>query len=300
MNAKGFSRRQFLRGTVAGTAAVLAGGQVLGAEGAKRTAVDLVPLGKSGLKICRLGVGTGSNGGKVQRDLGQEGFTRLIRHAYDQGVTFIDTADMYSTHEMVREAIKGLPREKLWIQTKMRWEPVFPKDPWEVLNRFRKELGVDYIDSLLIHCATQSTWPQDLKLMEDVFGEAKQKKAIRLHGVSCHGLPALRAATKNDWVDVHLCRVNPQGKRVDGLTSQWDAAGRTADAFAEIKAMHDKGRGVIGMKICGNGEFKSSEEREKSVRFAMICGFVDAVAIGFASPKEIDEVIGLMNKGLEA
>jgi hypothetical protein len=278
--------------------AALAAPALLGVEGAKPTATDKVPLGKTGLKICRLGMGTGSQGGSIQRNLGQEGFTKLVRHAYDRGVRFIDTADMYKTHEMVREAIKGLPREELWIQTKMMWEPAVPEKPLEVLDRFRKELGVDSIDSLLIHCATTTDWPEKLKVMVDAFAAAKEKGIIRSKGVSCHGLPALTTATKTDWIDVHLVRVNPQGRHVDGLTGKFSEPGKVPEAMKEITEMHRRGRGIIGMKIIGNGDFQNAADREKSIHHAMTCGFVDAIIVGFASPAQVDETIERMNKAL--
>jgi predicted aldo/keto reductase-like oxidoreductase len=292
------SRRSFFgRSAAYAGAAVLSAGATLAAE--KKTATDKVPLGKKGFKVSRLGIGTGSKGGSIQRNLGQEGFTRLIRHAYDRGVTLIDTADMYETHPMVREAIKGLPRESLWIQTKMMWDrPGVPEKPLAELERFRKELGVDYVDSLLIHCATKNSWHQDLKRMMDAYDEAQEKKLIRMKGVSCHGLPALARATEVDWVEVQLARVNPQGRHVDGEKGAWGEPGNVKNAFENLKAMHDKGRGIIGMKIIGDGDFKNAEDREKSVRFAMTCGFVDAVVIGMASPAEVDEAIERMNRAL--
>lgn len=301
MTPRQVSRREFLQRTVSGTtAAALAAGPIVAAESTKkRSATDLVSLGETGYKICRLGIGTGSNAGKVQRDLGQEGFNRLVRHAYDQGVTFIDTADMYDTHTMVGKAIKGLPREKLWIQTKMRWEPQFIKEGAQnCLNRFLKELEIDYIDSLLIHCTTQAGWSEELKFIMDVLSTAKEKKVIRTQGVSCHGLPALRTATKTDWVDLHLCRVNPQGRHVDGLTGRWSEPGKPDKAFPEIKAMHKKGRGVIGMKLIGNGDFTKAEDRERAAQFVMNCGFVDAVVIGVKSSAEVDEAISRLNRAL--
>src|SRR5690348_13291062 len=77
-----FTRRQFMKtGLAAGTLAVT-GGVPLMAQ--RRTATDLVTLGRSGVKVTRLAFGTGSLSGKVQRELGQEGFTRLVRHAYDR------------------------------------------------------------------------------------------------------------------------------------------------------------------------------------------------------------------------
>jgi diketogulonate reductase-like aldo/keto reductase len=178
------------------------------------------------------------------------------------------------------------------------WEPKVPEKPLEVLDRFRKELGVDYIDSLLVHCATTSDWPEKLKVMLEAFSEAKEKKLIRTKGVSCHGLPALTTATKSDWVDVHLARLNPQGRHVDGATGKWSEPGKVPEAMKEIAEMHRRGHGVIGMKIIGNGDFKSEADREKSIQHAMTCGYVDAIIVGFASTAEVDEAIARMNKAL--
>lgn len=264
-----------------------------------RTATDLVPLGHEGPLICRLGMGTGTDGGAVQRALGSDGFSRLVRYAYDRGITFIDTADMYETHTLVRDAVKGLPREKLWIQTKMRWDaPSPPERPLEVLHRFLDELGMDYVDSLLIHCTLTADWPERLKPMRDAFSEAKAQGLIRMHGVSCHGLPSLRAATHLDWIDVQLARVNPQGRHVDGLDGTWDEPGIVDEAMREIRTMHDNGRGVIAMKLVANGHFKEAEDRERAIRYAVQCGFVDSMIIGFSSAAEIDEAIDRLNLAL--
>ncbi len=264
-----------------------------------RTATDLVPLGKEGPLICRLGLGTGSDGGNVQRALGTEGFNRLVRYAYERGITFFDTADQYKTHSFVRDAVKGLPREDLWIQTKMAWDsPAPPERPLEVLERFLRELGMDYIDSLLIHCATAADWDEQLRPMMDAFSEAKKRGLIRYHGVSCHGLPALRRAVHCDWIEVHLARVNPQGEHIDGVDGTWGEPGNVPEAMREIEAMHAKGRGVIGMKMIGGGHFVEPTERERALQYAMNCGFVDSVVVGFASTFEVDEAIQRMNRAL--
>jgi hypothetical protein len=62
--------------------------------------------------------------------------------------------------------------------------------------------------------------------------------------------------------------------------------------------MHDKGRGIIGMKIIGEGHFAEGSEREKSIRFAMNCGFVDSIVVGVGSTAEVDEAIERMNRAL--
>jgi predicted aldo/keto reductase-like oxidoreductase len=293
------SRRHFFQTTAAfASAALLPSSVLLAAEKVKRTAVDQVTLGKTGIKLSRLGIGTGSNSGQIQRNLGREGFNRLIRYAYDHGITYVDTAQNYQTHDWIRAAIKGLPREKLYIQTKM---PGAPEKPLEVLDRYRKELGVDYLDTVLSHCATTHEWHEERRRVLDALEEAKEKKIIRAKGVSCHGLPALTRATELNWVDVHLVRLNPQGRHIDGPTSQWNANGYETtlpDALKEIKAMRAQGRGIIGMKMIGNGDFTKPEDREKSIRYAMQCGLLDAVVIGFKSPAEIDEAIERMNRAL--
>jgi predicted aldo/keto reductase-like oxidoreductase len=300
MSIKIISRRQFIKGTAALAGTALLSSCNIGpfAPGRKATAVDQVTLGKTGLKLSRLGIGTGSKGGSIQRALGADGFNRLIRYAYDQGITYIDTADSYKTHTMVREAIKGLPREKLFIQSKM---PGIPEKPREVLDRYRTELGVDYIDSLLCHCMVKSNWEDAHRRMMDIFEDAKEKKIIRAHGVSCHTLPATTKAAELDWVDVNLVRINPQGVHMDTPEEKWNAVSDLShlhDVLKQVKIMRQNRHGVIGMKLIGNGDFKEAEEREKSIRFTMQSGLVDAVVIGFKSPAEIDEAITCINSAL--
>jgi predicted aldo/keto reductase-like oxidoreductase len=297
------NRRQFVQ-----KSAVLAGVAILGnrwespqAAPSRGTAADWVQLGKKqGLKIPRLGIGTGSIGGSVQRDLGQDGFSRLIRYAYDQGVRYIDTADNYKTHVLIREAIKGIPRETLFIQAKLPIRPDMVSNPLAALDRYRKELGVDYVDTLLIHCATKGTWVEDLKPVMDAFDEAQAKGWIRAKGVSCHGLAPLRAATSNKWIEVQLARINPQGRYVDSESPQVMAPdGNVPEAMKEIHAMHQTGRGIIAMKLVGNGDFTNPEDREKAIQYAVTCGCVDAMVIGFKSSAEIDEATKRLNSALK-
>jgi aryl-alcohol dehydrogenase-like predicted oxidoreductase len=304
------SRRDFIRQSAELAGAAIIGAELLApAEAATpvRAASDWVQLGrlnKHKIKIPRLGMGTGTVNGKAQRDLGQGGFNDLVKYAYDRGVRYIDTADNYKTHEFVREAIKAnkLPRENIFIQTKLPLRAETTADPMKTIDRYRQELGVDYIDSLLIHCATKANWVVDQKALMDAFDEAQAKGWIKIKGCSCHGLTALREATKSDWMEVQLARINPQGRHVDGdhPTNPHFPEGKVPEAMKEIKAMHDKGRGIIGMKIIGEGAFTNAEDREKAVRYAMTCGFVDAVVIGFKTTAEIDEAVERINRALNS
>ena len=302
MNSK-YSRRQFVRlSSLAAGAVALAPRAILGAQGApKRTAVDEVTLGLTGVKLSRLGMGTGSMGGQVQTALGKEGFIRLVHYAYDQGIRYFDCAEAYSTFGWIADAIKGLPREKLFIQSKIDGKPA---DILGRIDRHRQNFGTDYVDSMLIHCMVKDGWTDEWKRIMDGFDQARDKQWIRAKGVSCHDLPALRAAVASDWTEVHLVRVNPQGHHVDGMVPEkWNKVSEPNDVtpvLAELKTMRAKGRGVIGMKIIGNGEFQAPEDREKSIQFAMSRPELDAVVIGFKNTAEIDEAIGRMNRALDA
>jgi predicted aldo/keto reductase-like oxidoreductase len=296
-----FSRRQFLQHSATATGALLLGAASLsgggGSTATKRTAVDQVALGGTGIKLSRLGMGTGSNSGQVQRDLGREGFNSLVKYAYDQGITYFDCSQTYQTFDWLGGAVKGLPREKLFIQSKI---PGQPEKILEVIDRHRKVFDTDYIDTMLIHCMIKDGWTDQWKRIMDGFDEARSKGWIRSKGVSCHSLPALRGATATPWAQVHLVRVNPQGLHIDGPEeSVWnDTVHDVPPVVAELKAMKAKGRGIIGMKIIGNGELVNAEDREKSIRFAMSLPELDAVVIGFKNRGEIDEAIKRMNAAL--
>lgn len=288
MIRKEITRRQFIANTIA-----LTGSSLITSCSKKRTlsAADQVTLGRTGLKLSRLGIGTGTIGGSVQRELGSDGFNRLLRYAYDQGITYIDTAESYQTHTMVREAIKGIPRENLFIQSKM---PRIPEKPLEVIDRYRLELGVDYIDSLLIHAVRNYEWDEERKRLMDAFEEAKDRKIILSHGASYHSLPALKKGTELDWTDVSLVRINPQGVKIDTENIEWSAESDASHVFAVIKQvvhMHEKHKGVIGMKVIGEGEFTDIQDREKAIRFNLQSGLSNAIVIGFKNTAEIDEAI---------
>lgn len=295
-SSNNLTRREFLKSAAAAGAVMF---MPLSTRAAlKKTAADQVLLGKTGLMLSRLGIGVGSSSGNVQRGLGQEGFNALIKYAYDHGITYIDTADAYRTHTWVREAIKGLPREKLFIQTKMGGQP---EDPLKEIDRFRQELDTDYLDSLLIHCKVTADWDETHKRLIDVFSEAKARGIIRSHGVSCHSLPATAKAAQLAWVDVNLVRVNPQGAHIDTPTEKVfedSSAEHVPGVIEQLGIMRKNGHGIIGMKIIGDGDFKDPEDRKKSTHFAMQPDLVDAVVIGFKSAEEIDEAIFNINTAL--
>jgi 1-deoxyxylulose-5-phosphate synthase len=293
------TRREFLGRTAAGLAGALALPSAASSKpfGPKRSAADQVLLGQSGVTVSRLGIGTGSHNGRDQRDLGQDGFDRLVRHAMDRGVTFFDTADNYrGMHEMLGKALRGVDREKIQIQTKLPWGRY--DDPLKELDRYRKEVGTDYFDSFLLHCTTTPDWPETLKRHMDLMGEARERQIIRSYGASAHGLPALRGLAGTEWPQVAFVRVNHNGHHMDGSVGPFSSEGNHNSALPHIRRLHEDGKGVIGMKLIGNGDFTDPAVRRRSIHYVMGLPFVDAVIIGFKSPAEIDEAIANMDEGL--
>lgn len=304
-----FNRRDFLKTAAAAAASLATGRTVLNtalrtasaapAQPAKRLATDWVPLGNSGVKVTRLAFGTGTFGGKVQRELGQEQFTRLVRYAYDQGIRFFETAQNYaSMHDMLRIALTGIPRDSYRLMTKYRLQQT--DAPMTVLDRYRQQLNTDYFDILLLHCVRSSDWAETFKPARDAFDEAKQKKIILAHGASCHGLLPLRAFPGQGWLDVTLNRINNAGVRMDNIRGTEDGEGDVTEVVGHLAKIHSQGTGTIGMKIMGEGAFKTPEQRDASVRFVMKLGTVDAVTIGYKSTAEIDEAIQRINMHLNA
>jgi 1-deoxyxylulose-5-phosphate synthase len=196
-NRHGLNRRQFLKTSSALAGTALLSPWALGEAGTAasptvtRTATDQVTLGKTGIKLSRLGFGTGSDNGYIQTAQGKDAFVNLIHYAYDRGITYIDTAQAYHTFDWIADATRGLPREKLFIQSKVDGRP---EDVLGVIDQHRKTFNTDYVDSLLVHCMTRGQWTDDWKRVMDAFSQAQERKWIRAKGVSCHTLPALRAA----------------------------------------------------------------------------------------------------------
>ena len=259
--------------------------------------LQAITLGKTGIKTTLLGMGTGFSGYMRSSNITRAGVAEsMIRSAYDKGIRYFDCADSYGTHPFTAAALKGLPREKYTIGTKM-WvtnggipEKVRP-DASVVIDRFRKELNTDYLDLVQIHCMTESGWTDDQKRFMDGLENLKSKKIIRAHGVSVHSYDALNAAAASEWVDVIHVRINPYGEVMDRRDP--------AEIVALIEKMHKSGKGVIGMKLIGNGAFKNDSDKiDASLKFVLGLGTVDMIIIGFEKPEQIDNYLGRMKKVL--
>jgi 1-deoxyxylulose-5-phosphate synthase len=247
----------------------------------KFSAADTVTLGRTGIETSRLAMGTGTVGvghHSHQTALGVKGLSDLLLNGYNHGLRFFDSADSYGSHPHVAEALKHVPRDKVTVLTK-----TWARDPATAradLDRFRRELGVDHLDVCLMHCLTEGDWTDRYKGVMDVLSEAKEKGIIRSHGCSCHSIEALRAATKSPWVEVHLVRINPVGAFMDSDPNT---------VVSVIREMRAAGKGIIGMKILGQGELR--QRQDEALNFALGLNLLDAFTIGAESQSEQEDLI---------
>jgi aryl-alcohol dehydrogenase-like predicted oxidoreductase len=249
--------------------------------GKKFAAYDTVTLGKTGIKTSRLAMGTGTVGSghhSHQTALGVQGLAAVLLNGYDQGLRFFDAADSYGSHPHVAEALKHVPRDKVTVLTKS-----FSRTPAEAradLDRFRRELGTDYLDICLMHCVTEADWTDRYKGVMDVLSEAKEKGIIRTHGSSCHTIEALRAAAKSPWVEIDLARINPVGAIMDA---------DPATVVGVLKEMKAAGKAIVGMKILGQGALRNRQD--EALKYALSNGVLDAFTIGAEGIQEQNDLI---------
>lgn len=287
MDMKSISRRHFIQTGLIGAAAISAGfpNSALALE--KVYQIDHVKLGKTGLTVPRLALGTGTHGGNQSSDMtrmGVDNWLKVARYAQERGITFYDAADLYGSHQNVKEILKSVPREKATVLTKIwtRPENWNPDTPSKTIDRFRKETGSEYFDIMLLHCMTNAQWQEEKKPYIEALSVAKQKGIIKAHGVSCHNFEALRLAAEDPWVDVILARINPAGLIMDASADE---------VMAVLKKAHDRGKGIMGMKIFGEGRFSEESQREKSLRYALESKNVDCMTIGMTTTEQVNDAV---------
>jgi aryl-alcohol dehydrogenase-like predicted oxidoreductase len=279
------NRREFLQRSLSVGAAAALPANAWSAE--VRRGSDVIELGPAKVKVSRMAIGTGSFGGghssNQLRKLGVDGVADMWCYGYDHGVFFWDTADSYGTHAAVKLALKTVPREKVTILTKS--DASSPEKMKADLDRFRQEMGTDYMDILLLHARMDPHWDEKDKASMDVLSEAKQKKIVRMVGISCHSVAAMQVASKSPWLDVCLTRINPAGVRMDAPTNV---------VLPILAGMKANGKGLIGMKVLGEGQL--ADRVDEALRFAVTKDAVHCFTIGCESKEQFLENFNRIEK----
>jgi len=241
---------------------------------------EMVHLGKTGISTTRLCMGTGIRGGNRQSNLTRMGYdegVKFVRELYRRGIRMFDMADLYGTHAIVSDALKIYPRKdyvlftKLWFMRGGLPEAERP-DAETVVMRFLRELQTDYIDGVQLHCVTSANWNTELSDYMTSLDKLKQKGMIRSHGLSCHSLQTMETAVSETWVDTIHVRINPYGPKMDDSVENVEPV---------VRQLHENGKGVIAMKVLGEGTFAGNDEqKDNSFRYVLHLGAVDVLNIG--------------------
>jgi aryl-alcohol dehydrogenase-like predicted oxidoreductase len=303
MSKINIDRRRFIGALALGTAHLMFENPLYG-RAPRFTSTDPlqpVSLGKSGLDTTLIGFGTGVWAGNRSSFLTRQEKDKSIatlRHAYERGIRMFDCADTYGTHGIMAEAMKTMEREQLMVSSKI-WTrrgnipDTDRPDANIVVDRFRKELETDYLDLVQIHCMVDPDWTGSMRKQMDILEDLKAKGIIRAHGVSVHSLDAMKAALEDPWVDVIHVRINPYGISMDKPEPE--------EVVDVIHKLHASGKGVIGMKLVGNGEFSNESEKiDHSVRFVLGLGSVDMVIVGFENGKQVDNYMERTESALKS
>lgn len=292
-------RREFLRRTALAAGALMLSPPLRTVAEAKPKTFDPygpVTLGRTKIKTSRFCLGTGMRGGQRQSNhtrMGREKFEALIREAHDRGARMYDLADLYGTHPYVIPALKGIARDRFQIVTKIWFrDGGIPEkerpDADVVVERFLRELDTDYIDLVLLHCVTSGKWNEDLRKQMDILAKLKDKGAVRAHGVSCHSLDALKVCIDEPWVDSVHARINPYKMSMDGPPEE---------VVPVLQRIHASGKGVVGMKIIGEGRLRDDDEKkDASVKYVLGLGCVDVLNVGCESVAEVDDLAARVRK----
>ena len=290
-----YTRRDFLKTGLA--AGAIAGAATLPLKAERATATDWVTLGKSDVKVTRLAFGTGTKSGRVQRELGQDQFTKLVRYSYDQGIRFFETAESYGDmHRMLGVALKGIPRDSYRLMSKVTTHG--DVDPQAKFDELRKLASTEYFDVMLLHWQHQASWPTDSMRWQDAILEAQSKKIIIGRGASVHGLPALRQVPENKFLQIAMIRMNQKGVAMDAEDYATTGLGNVNEVVTHVKQARQDGMGVISMKLVGEGRFTNREDRQAAMKFAFRNAGVTCVTVGYKNTSEVDEAIQNLNLAL--
>lgn len=278
-------RRHFIKRSIAAGAGLTAMGAFPYHLYARDTAMhpyDRVMLGNTGIEMSRMAVGTGSSGWRGSsnqtRKLGIRGLADLLQAAYDEGINFWDSADQYGTHPHLKEAQKKTKRENVVILTKST--SITADGMKKDLDRFRQEIGTDYLDIVLLHAVTNGNWRHDLKGPMEVLSQAKEDGIIRAHGISCHSLEALEAAAEEPWVEVDLARFNPAGVMMDSDVETVKSV---------LQKMKNNGKAVIGMKVYGAGRL--IDKKDECLQFHTGQDIIDSFTLGLESAEQLQDIL---------
>ncbi|KGG81469.1 aldo/keto reductase [Caloranaerobacter azorensis H53214] len=241
-------------------------------------------LGKTNIKVSRICFGSLTMG-PLQANLPIETGANIIKYAYERGINFLDTAELYDNYEYIKEALKTIPREKYIIATKSY---SYSKETAEksLLNALQK-LETDYIDIFLLHEQESEHTIRGHYEAIEYFLKAKEKGLIRAFGISTHRVRAVLDSLKFKEIEVIHPIINKFGLGIQDGSSE--------EMIDAIRKAYEKGIGIYGMKPLGGGHLINRVE--EAFEYVKNIPYLHSIAIGMQSIDEVDANISLLEKG---
>jgi aryl-alcohol dehydrogenase-like predicted oxidoreductase len=239
--------------------------------------------GDTGLVVSRLCFGTGVIGG-CWMDFPTPAGARLLRYAHERGVGFWDTAETYDSHRHVAEALHGLDRTSVVINTKT--EVKTHEEGRQSIDRALRELGTDYVDSMLLHAVKDPADLASRRACLDALLAANGEGKIRAVGVSthCYSGPVMTAVIEHPDIEIILAHGNRTG---EGLLS-----GSYPEHLDLLRSAVEAGKAVSIMKLLDGGKRPKGKVRE-DLAWGFEFPYAHAVNLGLASEEEVDCAVGI-------
>lgn len=277
-------------------------------------------LGKTGIKVSKIGFGTGTSGFtgvNLHTQMSVDELSGLLIYGYELGINLWDTAYSYGTYPHIKEALKSLNRENIVISSKTALTGY--EETLKEVEDSLKILGTDYIDVFLLHGVRNAFdfWVRRCALR--ALTKSKEKGDIRAVGFSCHGIGAIEKALHMPELDIIMARLNFSGDYMDSYqenllsnimsipvakntvrflipkqllpsVSKLVEPPKPSLSLQEktrdlLNVMHEAGKGVMGIKLFGAGKLKG--ETQKVISFAKPISFVNSFVIGMTHKEEI-------------
>ena len=233
--------------------------------------MEYVTLGKTGLKISRMGFG----GIPIQR-IDAAGTRKLMEQMVDAGINYIDTARGYTVSEsFLGEALEGI-RDKFILATKSmaRTREAMAQD----IETSLKNLRTDYIDLYQIHNPTMAQLEQVMAPggALEALSEAKAAGKIGHIGITLHHVEIFEKALDLPWVETIMFPYNIVETQAEQL----------------IEKCTEKGIGFIDMKPLAGGAI---EDATLALRFVCANPHVTVTIPGMAEPGELEQNLTAVN-----
>jgi aryl-alcohol dehydrogenase-like predicted oxidoreductase/NAD-dependent dihydropyrimidine dehydrogenase PreA subunit len=231
-------------------------------------------LGKTGIQVTELCFGALPMG-PIQKNLSVEEATEVVACALENGITFVDTAQIYKTYSPIKAAIKktGIRPVIASKSTAASYDEM-EKAVKEALD----EMGIDYIDIFHLHAAKANPDVFDIrKGALQCLLDYKSRGIIKAVGISTHNVKVVEAAAERQDLDIVFPLLNKAGRGIVGGTEK--------EMRAAISRCRQNGKGIYLMKVLGGGTLL--DEYSECLEYARNLDCYDSIAVGMVSKEEV-------------